>query len=369
LAAQPYTEQPCLSLYLDWTPDGTGKRRALRMAEQELHRIAERLNLHGDAREHFEADRTRIQQYLQREAPDDARGLAIFACDAEGVWVALPLQAQIETQVAEGRYPQLFSLARALDDYETYVVVLAEGQEARILLISYNDIQLAGATEAPEKIKRFDQGGQAQMLFQRRTDNLIKAHTKDIAAEVGKILARYNVRHVIVASNDAIKGMVMDALTDPIKAKLVDYINLDPNATMQEIMDALVPLMRQVEHQQEAAAVAALEEQTYADGLGVAGIADTALALSKGQVHMLLMQRDFAGRGSECPNCGALRAGQRSKCPYDGAELRPIDLRQAFTARAIQQNAAIEVVEQSGYLDQHEGVGALLRYREQERSA
>jgi peptide subunit release factor 1 (eRF1) len=367
LAAQPYTEQPFLSLYLDWKPDGTGQRQAPRIVEQELHRIAAQLNLHGDAREHFKADHTRILEYLQRDAPSDAQALAIFACQALGVWVDLPLYASVETEIAEDRYPHLFKLARVLDDYEAYAIVLAEGQEARILLISYDDIRQVGATEAPEKIKRFDQGGQAQMLFQRRTDNLIKAHTKDIADELSKIMTQHDVRHVVVAGNDAIKGMVMDSLTEPIREKLVDYIHLEPDADVQTIMEALAPLMRQVEHEQEVAAVAELEEQHYPAGLGVAGISSTAQALSKGQVRMLLMRGDFAGSGGECPNCGSLRAGRRETCPYDGAELRPINLREAFTAHAIRQNAAIEIIEDSDYLGQHENVGALLRYREVER--
>jgi peptide subunit release factor 1 (eRF1) len=369
LAAQPYTEHPFLSLYLDWTPDGNGQRQAPRIVRQELNRIADELNLHDDARQQFEADRQRIAEYLEREAPADARSLAIFACAAEGVWQALPLQAHMETEVAADRYPHLFGLARVLDDYETFAVVLADGQESRIMVIGLDDIRPVAETQAPEKIKRFDQGGQAQMLFQRRTDNLIKAHTKDIAAELGRVIDRHDVHHVIIAGNDAIKGMVLDALTDPIRARLVDYINFDPNANVQELMDALVPIMRQVEQQQETAALAELEEQHYADGLGITGVADIALALSKGQVRTLLMRRDFAGQGGECPNCGTLRAGRRDKCPYDGAELRPVDLREAFVARALQQNAAIEIVESSDYLDQHEGVGALLRYRETERTA
>jgi hypothetical protein len=84
---------------------------------------------------------------------------------------------------------------------------------------------------------------------------------------------------------------------------------------------------------------------------------------------MLIMGRNFESAGGVCPHCGALRAGHRQRCPYDGAELRPVDLREAFTARAIQQNSAIEIVEVSEYLDQHEGVGALLRYRDNARTA
>ena len=369
LAARPYTEHPFLSLYLDWVPDGNGKRQAPRIVEQELNRIADRVSEHGIDRERFNADRERILDYLARDAPEEARGLAIFACDAESVWVTLPLHAHVETTVAEDRYPHLFNLAQALDDYETYAVVLAEGQESRILLIGLDDIKQVGETEAPEKIKRFDQGGQAQMLFQRRTDNLIRAHTKDIAEQLGQIVARHEVRHVIIAANDAIKGIVMDTLPDTIKQKLVDYVHLDPTANIQAIMDELVPTMNQVEREQEASAVAELEEQAYPDGLGVAGVADTALALSKGQVRMLIMRRNFNSAGGECPNCGSLRVGRRANCPYDGAEMRPVELREAFTARAIQQNAAVEIVEASDYLDRHEGVGALLRYRDNERTA
>ena len=369
LAGQPYSEHPFLSLCLDWTPDGNGQRQAPRIVDQELNRIADELDLHGNARQHFEADRQRITEYLDREAPADARSLAIFACAPDGVWEALPLQARMETVIAVDHYPHLFGLARVLDDYETYAVVLADGQESRIIVVGLDDIRPVAETQAPEKIKRFDQGGQAQMLFQRRTDNLIKAHTKDITAELGQVIECHDVRHVIIAGNDAIKGMVLEALTEPIKARLVDYINFDPNANMQELRETLVPIMEQVEQKQEAAALAELQEQHYADGLGIAGVADTALALSKGQVNMLLMRRDFAGDGGECPNCGMLRAGRRDKCPYDGTELRPVELREAFVARAIQQSAVIEILESDDYLAQYEGVGALLRYRETERTA
>lgn len=93
-------------------------------------------------------------------------------------------------------------------------------------------------------------------------------------------------------------------------------------------------------------------------------MADVALALSKGPVGTLLMLGSFAGAGGECPSCGMLRAGQRSCCPYDGAELQPVDLREAFTARALQQSATVEVVEGSEYLAAQGGVGALLRYRD-----
>jgi peptide subunit release factor 1 (eRF1) len=365
LTAYPSTDHPFLSVYLDWVPDTNGRRSSVMKLEQALADISGRFAGDAERREGFEADRQRIMDYANRGAPKDARGLAIFACSAEGIWQALPLQAQVETEVVVDRFPHMFQLARLIDDYETSAVVLAEGQEARIFVIALGQADQVGETEASEKIKRFDQGGQAQMLFQRRTDNLIKAHVKDIAAELEKVIARYDVKHVVIAGNDSIKGTVMNNLPDQIKAKLIDYIHLERNSSMRAIVEAVEPMIREAERRQEADAVAQLEMQmTAKGGLAAAGASDVATALSKGQVGTLLLLQSFTGMGGECPNCGALRAGQRTKCPYDGSELQPVDLREAFTARALQQSAEVQIVEASAYLDQFEGVGALLRYRD-----
>ncbi len=369
LTACPSTDHPFLSVYLDWTPDGNGRRPSLQLLEQELGTIAARLAGDSAHRAGFEADRQRIMDYVNREAPKSARGLAIFACDGAGIWHALPLQAPLETRIVADRYPHVFELARLIDEYETCAIVLAEGQESRIFVIALNHAEQVGETEASEKIKRFDQGGLAQMLFQRRTDNVIKAHTKDIAEQLDKIIKRYDVRHVVIAGNDAIKGIVMDSLTEPIKQKLIDYIHLDPASSLKTILETVEPMMRKAERRREADTLAELEKQmTAKGGLGALGLTDTAMALSKGQVSTLLLLQSFGGAGGECPNCGTLRAGQRTKCPYDGAAMQPVDLREAFTARAIQQNAAVHVIEASDYLAAHDGVGALLRYRDDEQA-
>jgi len=365
LTALPSTEHPFLSIYLDWRPDGTGLRQSVQALEQAFDLIAGQIKQREGNLKSFEADRERIMDYVNRDAPKDASGLAIFACDAEGIWETLPLQVPVETQIVEDRYPHIFNLARILDDYETYAVVLADSQESRIFVISLNEAEKAGETQADEKIRRFEAGGWGQMLFQRRTENIIKAHTKDIADKLGRIIKRYDVQHVIIAGNDSIKGTVLDSMPAQIKDKLVDYVKLDINSNWQSIMETIEPMMREVERAQEADDVDDLETEVNSKGgLGAVGIGDVALALTKGQVRMLLMLQDFMATGGECPNCGSLRPGLRPTCPFDGAEMQQIDLREAFVARARQQNAVIQIVEQSPFLAQHEGVGALLYYRD-----
>src|SRR5215210_434238 len=131
LTGQPSTEHPYLSVYLDWRPDGNGNRQSLQTLEQELDLIADRVKQRDGNLDSFNTDRQRIMDYVTTEAPADAQGLAIYACDAESIWEAIPLQVPVETQIVEDRYPHTFNLARIIDDYETYAIVLADGQESR----------------------------------------------------------------------------------------------------------------------------------------------------------------------------------------------------------------------------------------------
>lgn len=370
LTAYPTTEYPFLSVYLDLTPDGNGRRPSLQQLEQEFELIADRVKQRDKDQElkgldSFEADRARIMNYINTEAPVEARGLALFACQAEGVWQVHPLQVAVPNHIVEDRYPHVFNLARIIDDYETYAVVLADSQESRIFVITLNDAEKVAETESDEEIKRFQAGGWGQMLFQRRTENIIKAHTKDIADKLGRMMRRYNVQHVIIAGNDSIKGSVRESLPKQIQDKLVDFISLDMTANMQTIMEAIEPMMRQVELDQEADDVDTLEAQVNTKGgLGVIGVVDTALALSKGQVRLLIMQQDFQALGSRNEQSGFLYAGMQTQDPYDGSSLETVDLQEAFTAKAAQQGATIQIVEANEYLAQHEGVGALLWFRD-----
>ncbi len=367
LTALPNSEYPFLSVYLDWTVDGNSDRQSLRNLDQDFERVEAALkgqDLPNEKLNSFYADRERIKTFLETDAPVDAKGLAIFACNGDDIWEVVPLQMPVETQVVADRFPHTFNLARIVDDYETYAVVLADAQESRILVVSLNEAEQAGTTEAADEIKRFEAGGWGQMLFQRRMENVVKAHTKEIADKLGRIIKRYNVQHVIIASNDTVKGTIRSSLPQNIQDMLVDHIKLDITGNLQSILEVTEPMMREVEQAQEADDLDTLQSEAEGQGLGVVGVGETAMALTKGQVDKLVILESFTGTGGECPNCGTLRAGMRPTCPYDGAEMQEIDLREAFTQRALQSGAAIQVVEQSDYLEQHGGVGGLLRYRD-----
>lgn len=365
MTAYPSTEQPFLSVYVDLTPDGNGRRPALQILEQDFERIAAQVKARGTGLDSLEADRQRIMDYINTEVPVEARGLIIFACDAEGVWQAVPVQVPVETQLVEDRFAHTFNLARIVDDYETYAVVLVDSQESRIFVVSLNEAEQAGGSEAADEIRRFEAGGWAQMLFQRRIDNVIKAHTRDMADQLNRIIKRHDVKHVVLAGSDSIKGAVRDSLPKQVQEMVVDFVHLDLTANIQSILESIEPLMRDVERQQEAADVDTLEAQVNTKGgLAVIGVENTAMALSKGQVRQLIMHQGFQTLGSRNPNSGFLYQGMHQKDPFDGTELEQVDLREAFTAAAMQTGGTVQIVEANEYLEQNGGVGAILWYRD-----
>jgi hypothetical protein len=127
LTALPNSEYPFLSVYLDWTVDGNSDRQSLRNLDQDFERVEAGLkgqDLPHEKLNSFYADRERIKTFLETDAPVDAKGLAIFACNGDDIWEVVPLQMPVETQVVADRFPHTFNLARIVDDYETYAVVL-----------------------------------------------------------------------------------------------------------------------------------------------------------------------------------------------------------------------------------------------------
>jgi peptide subunit release factor 1 (eRF1) len=365
LADEPRDEHLILSVYVDRSVDNTGQFQSDAALNQEFDRIAAELGPRGDVVSSFQADRAAIARYLDTEAPGEARGIAIFACSARGIWAPIPLMVPVETHVAADPYPHVFQLARLIDDHEPFIVAVAEGQEADIYALAIDSMEHVERTVASEEINRVQVGGWSQARYQRHTAFMIHTHLKDMADTIGKAVERYGARHIIVAGNDAIKGQVRAALPDNLQEMLVDYVPHERVERVEELFERMEPLMTEVEARQEQEILARLEDRLATKGgLAMAGVADVTQALMKGQVDTLLIRADFAGAGGECPSCGLLRAGGRDTCPYDGSELQPIDLREGLALHTLRQAGAIEICGADDALAAHGGVAALLRFRD-----
>ncbi|HMQ35863.1 MAG TPA: hypothetical protein PKD53_34480 [Chloroflexaceae bacterium] len=365
LAATPRGEHPVLSIYLDLSVDNTGQRQAMAALDRELARCSAELAERGPARDSFEADRARLQTYLAGELPGDARGVAIFASSGAGLWGAIPLLVPLETAVACDTMPHLFQLARAIEDNETYVIAVAEGQQAQIFVLSPETIEQVDNTVARESVGRTQVGGWSQLRYQSHIGYVIQLHMNDLATSLQEAVERHGARHIVIMTNDAVKGHVRQALPPQLHELVVEMLPFDRGAEPEALFASLDPLREEVERKEEEELLGRLEDQLATrGGLAFAGDKDVAMALLKGQVDTLLITPGYSAAGGECPTCGALRVGQRQKCPYDGSEMRPVDMREALVLHTLAQSGSVEIIGLDGALEAHGGVAAILRFRD-----
>lgn len=366
LSAEPRGDHLVLSVYLDWSVDQNGKRQALMVLEQELDRFEAELEARGPRRDSFMADRQRITNYLSDEAPLEAKGLVIFACNARQIWETILLVVPVATSIAADDYPHLYQFARLLDDYNTFAVVAAEGQQAQIYVLSLEAMEQVEQTEARERVNRVEVGGWSQRRYERHTAFTIQLHANEIAAALQQVVEEHDARHIVILTNDSVKGQIRQGLPPQLHERVVDISAYQRVDEPTQLFASLEPLMQEAERRLETRVIGRLEEQLATKGgLALAGETKVAQALLKGQVDTLILDASYAGgQGGECPTCGLLRAGRRQSCPYDGSELLPVDLREGLVRQTLRQGGQVEIVSDGAALQRHGGVGALLRFRD-----
>jgi len=93
------------------------------------------------------------------------------------------------------------------------------------------------------------------------------------------------------------------------------------------------------------------------------GTQDTLAAVNTGQVHQLILQRDFQSHGGHCLHCGSLSAEIPLQCPVCGGEVKAVELGEAMVSGVLQTDGFVELIEPDARLAAYEGVGAFLRYK------
>jgi hypothetical protein len=334
---------PVLSVYLDWRPEAHGERPGARAARvllrDRLHEIEQAFWPRGAAYDAAQADAARIERYLDEQAAPSAEGLAIFACGPLGLFETLEAGVPFQTEVTALAMPNLYPLARLLDDQEAAVVVVADSNTAR-LFVSQRGLlrEMKGLNEDP-KFFRAVKGAVAmdQAHYQRYAQTQRRHFAEDVAQQIDKLVKESDAAQVILAGDDSTTAMLKAALTPdvlPITQAIPLHMAID--TPRDEVWEEVEPIMRAVEAEQERTVIERLLSEALAGRLGVVGLEQTRAALEMGQVDTLVMLAD--------------------------APLTP-ERRSELISLASQSDAETQIVEASPELARLGGVGALLRYR------
>jgi peptide chain release factor subunit 1 len=343
---------PVISLYLNMQPDQHGRDHFEPFLRKEL---ADRVGTYGPGgpeRESLEKDAEKIRAYVA-DVDKSANGLAIFTCSAGDLFEAIPLAAPIaEHKLYISNQPHLYPLARVIDEYPRYAVLLADTNSARIFVIAANSVQ---QTEQVEDIKtrRHKAGGWSQARYQRHLENYHLQHAKEVVDALGRIVADEAIGSIILAGNDVIIPLLREQLPKELAEKLVDVVKLDIRAPLHAILDASITAMREKDAQTDRERVEALIGAYRGNGLATVGSEAVREALERGQVEELVIPA--------MPEAIKVPRAETPALPTEpGPEER---MAGELIVKGRQTAARIRFIEDASLLGPVGGVGAFLRFK------
>jgi peptide subunit release factor 1 (eRF1) len=331
---------PVVSLYLDARPDGNGRDHYKPFVRKELAARQRTYPLRSPERESFDRDMEKIQRFLGDGVKPSTNGIAIFACAGEGeLFEALQLEVPFEdNRLSVADRPQLFPLARVIDENPRYALVLADTRSARIDVFAQgfwiDEREIESRT-----LPRTHGSGVSDTRYQRHVDELQKHHARELVEQLDRVVAQDRVEHIVLAGNDVILPLIRHELPKRLEQKLVDTLHFDSKRPVTEILAAANELLREHDAKTDVETAGRLLDVYRSGGLAVAGPEDVGRALQWSQVDELVIAATLEREGPE-----------REK---EAAEL---------VALARRTEAKVTFIEDPKLLEPIEGVGAFLRY-------
>ena len=365
------TPAPVISLYLDTRVNETGQRTFMPFVRKQLNERIKSYDVRSEERQSIDEDFVRITRYLESEIPASVQGLAIFACSAANDWFEVGyFEAPFErNRLFVSDRPHLYPLARLIDQYRRYAVVLADTNRAQIFVFA-----TGRAVDRQElqnvKTKHAKVGGWSQARYQRHEENYHLQHAKEVIETLEKIVRDEDIQHVILAGDEeTVIPLLREQMPKMVDEKVIDALSLPIDTPEHELLDESLKLFRRHDSLTDMEKVDRLLNEYRADDLGVAGVPDTLAALSNGQVEEILIaaKPDSIQYDKE--------EVEKVLTLYRGEEPLPDELDQRSVAdelvkRAnVLSSAKVTFIEDSTRLEQLGGVGGFLRYRISEENA
>lgn len=354
---------PVVSLYLNAQANQSGRDQYDRFVRRELSSRAKTFDPHTPEGESFRRDAERIEKYLAEDVRSSANGIAIFACAGKDeFFLPVQLDAPIEQhQLFVFDTPHLYPLARLLNEYRRYAVLVADTNRARIFVFGRGRT-LAEEEVQNERLNRTQVGGWSQMRYQRHVANLHQHHAKDVVEALDRIVREEAIENVIIAGDEVVIPLLREQMSPDLAKKAADTMRIDIRTPEHKIMERTLETFRVRDALIDVERVEELKNAVRGTGLGVAGAADTLAALSNGQVDELFLTAGMDEIEHEPDETSAvLKAYAPGEKEMPDSSRRRIVVDELIR-RAKETGASIHFVEDASLLASMGGVGATLRY-------
>jgi peptide subunit release factor 1 (eRF1) len=230
---------PVISLYLDARVDQHGKRNLMPYVRKQLNERARTYENNSPERESFEEDFVRIVRYLENGIKTTTNGLAIFACSkANDYFEVGEFEAPFErNRLFVSDRPHVYPLARMVDQYRRYAVVLADTNRAHLFVFAAGRA-VEEQTVENVKTKKTSVGGWSQARYQRHAENYHLHHAKEVVELLERIVKDENIEHIILAGDEeTVIPLLREQLPKPLEEKVIDALSLGIDTPEHELLE------------------------------------------------------------------------------------------------------------------------------------
>ena len=356
-----------LSVYLDIDQSNTANlNRNFELAFESKIKEAARMFEEEYEQRDFDGCIAEVRKVLARYEPR-ARGLVIFARSTGSVWMR-ELNVPVPTEVYWGASPHIKQFLEALDEFETYGVVLTDKSHSRIFTVSLGAIQKHADVHAMQPVRHVKSAGTdhlySQSHLQRRADEHALSHLKRVVQLLDHVWKFNPFDRLVLAGATEATSELFRLLPKPMRARVVASAPLWADASESQIVEEVLFIGRKAERTLEIEK-AELLIAASAKGHGATGLYSTLDALNANRVRELVYSQDFSALGGACGQCDAVFPSDMMNCEFCGMPVKPADdLAEAAIAKALSEGAAIEQFrgEAAEKLKAVGGIGAFLRY-------
>lgn len=247
--------------------------------------------------------RERVEQFMKSSSQPRAKGaVAFFTADGETVH---ELPVPVEARWSFGK-PEIVPLLWALDEYEPYLVVMADKEKAKILTTSLGSITVEEKLESD--IDQYDfaektlmpatsavAGGRPLTQGSNREayQNMINAHVarfhRDVAQQVGEIARKHPGIRVVVSGEEETAHVLGSLLAEHYNTTMVGVFPHPMKLSDSDVLRAIQEPAEQFEREQELLLLNEVVDFAKSGGRGALGKKAVDDALTMQRVDLLLL--------------------------------------------------------------------------------
>ena len=346
-----------LSIYLNTEPS-KGNADAYRLR---LRNMLKKLYLSDDV----EA----VEKYFNHAYDWSGLSIAIFSCQKENFFKAVPLAIPVRDLVHVGDHFSLKPLANMLDNYAGYGVILVDKQGARLFSFHLGELKEQDGFVG-EAIKRPKTGGASSMAGRRGgvsdtrgTDETVERNMREIVDFSVKFLEENRVRRLLLSGTDDNVAQFRTMLPKSWQSLVVGTFPINMASTHAEVLEKAMSIGRKAEIEREHRLIETIITAAAKGQGAVVGLEETLKAVNTGRVQTLVVEENLHQSGYRCEDCRTLTINPEENCQGCSGKIEEIeDVIEAAVGAVIRTSGEVEVVPVSSELDKKGGIGAILRY-------